>query len=191
MSKRVKILVSVIIALVLLTVGIALPVMAQEETTPTPEAGTKNLIARVAEILNIPEEDLASAFNQVRLEMRQEVWPNALDSAVAKGLITQEEADRIKEWWGQRPEAIDRLAPSALIGQAIRNRKMMAATEQAVEKGRFAQDDAEKLKGWLEQKPEALKRPVPRARISSAIRGRQMIVVRNGWSGTIPPKLAD
>ena len=74
MSKRVKILVSVVIAVVLLTVGIAVPVMAQEESTPTPERGTKGLLTRVAEILDIPQEKLVNAFEQAQQEMRDEAF---------------------------------------------------------------------------------------------------------------------
>ena len=122
MSKRIKIIVSVVVAMLLLTVGIAVPVMAQEEPTPTPEAGTNGLLARVAEILDISEEDLLNAFKQARQEMKEEAFLRGLDKAVAKGFITQEEADEIKEWWEQKPEVLDRSRLRRTFGfPALRN----------------------------------------------------------------------
>ena len=117
MSKKVKVLVSVLVAVVLLTVGGAATVVAQNDgPTPIPEPSTKTLmvtanttglLARVALILEIPEEDLTSAFKQAQLEMKQEAFIRFLDKAVEKGRITQGEANEIKGWWGQRPEGLD------------------------------------------------------------------------------------
>ena len=107
MSKRVKILVSALVVILLLTVGGTAMVMAQEEPTPTPEVEAKGLLARVTEILDIPQDDLLDAFKQAQQEMRQEAFIRALNKAVAeKGYLTQEEADEIKEWWQQKPEAL-------------------------------------------------------------------------------------
>ncbi len=104
MSRRVKILISALVVILLLAVGGTAMVLAQEE--PTPEASAEGLLARVAEILDIPQEDLVNAFKQARQEMRQEAFVRALDKAVAEGYITQEEANEIKEWWQQKPEAL-------------------------------------------------------------------------------------
>ncbi|MBL7124961.1 MAG: hypothetical protein ISS51_02560 [Dehalococcoidales bacterium] len=108
MSKRVKIIVSVVLTILLLTVGITATAMAQEEEpTTTPEAGAKGLLlARVAEILGIPQEDLANAFKQAQQEVREEALSRRLDKAVEEGRITQEEADAIKEWWEQKPDVL-------------------------------------------------------------------------------------
>ena len=120
MSKRVKILVSALVVVLLLTVGGVATVMAQEEPTPTPEA--KGLLARVAEILDIPKEDLTNAFKQAQQEMREEAFIRFLDKAVEEGRLTQEEADGIKEWWEQKPEALDpALFPHALRGFKARH----------------------------------------------------------------------
>lgn len=105
-QKRVKILVSALVVILLLAVGGTAMVLAQEEPTPTPEAGAEGLLARVAEILDIPQEDLVNAFEQARQEMRQEAFIRALDKAIAEGYINQEEADEIKEWWQQKPETL-------------------------------------------------------------------------------------
>jgi len=107
MSRKVKILISVLVATLLLTVGGVTMVMAEgeEETTPPPEeTGEKGLLERVAGILGIDEEDLSNAFEQARQEMRQETFIKALDKAVEEGRITQEQADEIIEWWLEKPD---------------------------------------------------------------------------------------
>ncbi|MBI4180865.1 MAG: hypothetical protein HY528_02935 [Chloroflexi bacterium] len=119
MSKKVKVLVSVVAAVTLLTVGSTVAVMAKgAESAPPPSAmtqavaGTDNstLLARVAQILGIPQDTLVNAFKQAQQERRAdatakalEKLSKALDKAVAKGRLTQEQADQIKAWLAQRP----------------------------------------------------------------------------------------
>ena len=58
-----KVIVSVLVAILLLTVGATATVMAQEEPTPpAPQVEENGLLARVAEILDIPQEDLVNTF---------------------------------------------------------------------------------------------------------------------------------
>ena len=106
MSKKVKVLISALVIAVLLTMGGVTMVMAEgeEETTPPPEASENALLARVADILGIDEEDLINAFEQAQQEMCEEAFINRLNQAVEEGLITREQADEIIEWWGQRPD---------------------------------------------------------------------------------------
>jgi len=134
MSKKVKVLISVLVATLLLTVGGATMVMAEgeAETTPPPEATAKGLLERVADILEIDEEDLISAFKQAQQEMGEEAFINRLNQAVAEGLITREQAneiiewwelrpdDAIREWWGQKPEVIE----PGMFKHALRFRAM-------------------------------------------------------------------
>ena len=124
MSKKMKVLVTVVVAVLILTIGGTATVMAQDEPEPTPETEGNGLLARVAEILDIPQEELASAFRQARQEMRQETFLRFLDKAVEEERITQEEADEIREWWEQRPEAANGLLQHARIRNAIRDRQM-------------------------------------------------------------------
>lgn len=119
MSKKVKVLISVMVAVLLVVTG-ATVVMAQEESEPTPEIGAKGLLVRVADILDISPEELIDAFRQVRQEMTQEALIGALGRAVENECIAQEESTQIMEWWQQRPEAMNQIrlrrfcAPSAL-----------------------------------------------------------------------------
>ena len=120
MSKKVKVIVSVVAAVVLLTVGTVTAVMAQEDGSTANTTGTRGIFARVAGNLGIAEEDLIGAFQQARQEMgqemrqmwqerRQKAFLKAFDEAVGKELITQGEADEIREWWEQRPEALSQI----------------------------------------------------------------------------------
>ncbi len=72
MSRRIKVIISVLAVVVVLTVGSAATVMAEGEATPPPEAGAKCIPARVAQILGISQEDLTDAFEQARQEIREE-----------------------------------------------------------------------------------------------------------------------
>ncbi len=122
MLKKVRVLVAVLLAVVLLVVGGSATVMAQEEgPAPAPEVNTRafmatanatGLLPRVAGILGISQEELTNAFKQAQQELRAEALIRRLDKAVAEGRITQEEADAIKEWWEQKPEAL--LGPGLL-----------------------------------------------------------------------------
>ena len=106
MSKKVKVLISVLVATLLLTVGATATVMAEgeEETTPPAEASAKGLLERVADILEIDKEDLIDAFKQAQQEMMGDAFIDRLNQAVKEGLITQEQADEILEWWSERPD---------------------------------------------------------------------------------------
>ena len=110
MSKKVKILISLVVAILLLAMGGTATVMAQEEESiPPPRTGGEGVLAQVADILNIPQEELVSAFNQARQEMRQETFHRFLNKAVGQGRLTQDEADPIIDWWQQKPEAVDQI----------------------------------------------------------------------------------
>ena len=151
MSKRVKVLVSVLGVVVLLTVAGSAVVMAQGESTLVSEVSTKGrlatgveprielgksfgyvgdnmsggLLARVAGILGIPQEELDNAFQQAQQEVREEAFIRTLDRAVEKGRITEEEADEIKAWYEQKPEVLSSgLFQRARISRAIRGRNM-------------------------------------------------------------------
>jgi len=101
MSKKMKVLVSVLAAILLLTVSGTAMVMAQEEpdeepTPPALETEVRCFLARVADILDIDEEDLVNAFEQARQEQADEI----------REWWEQRPTDEIEEWWGQKPEII-------------------------------------------------------------------------------------
>lgn len=85
--------------------------MAQGDSTTTTTTTTittadsgKTLMARVATILGIDEEELQSAFTQAQKEMQVEALDTRLSELVATGKITQQQADEYKSWYNSKPD---------------------------------------------------------------------------------------
>ena len=215
MSKKMKVLVSVLVAVLVFTIGGTMMALAQEDEDEEEELVTgveaNGLLSKIAEILDIPEDELREAFAQAREELREErfeaTFYQLLDKAEEEELITSEEAEEIREWWAEKPEALD----PALLRRAfnfacprdgqmpglkqgirleLRQRLANRFMEKAMERECTTQDNADEISQWQNSKPEALNSLSPRARIFKAVRGRQMIAVPEGWNGQIP-QMAD
>lgn len=115
MSKKVKILLAIGLVLVLLVTGFAVPVMADDPTPPV--TSHEGFLDKVARILGISKDTLLDAFREAKGELRDETFTKILDKAVAKGLITQQEADDVKTWFAQRPPVVDRLLNFRLLAR--------------------------------------------------------------------------
>ncbi len=191
MSKKVKVLVAVLMAVVLLAVGGAATVMAEEETSPSQEASTANttrpdgLLARVADILGISQEELVDVFKEAQQELRQEAFTSYLDEylreAVDEGLITPDEATEIMEWWDNGPEALNRLFSHRGVFPAIGGRQMMPIPGKIWGKGPFAEEEANSIREQWQNRQEVQESVHLRPHISKAIRNRQQIVIPEGW----------
>ena len=192
MSRKVKVLVSVLVAVVLLTVGGTATVMAQEgEFAPTPEpsttalivtANTTGLLARVAEKLGITEEELINAFKQAQQEMSDEAFFKYLDKAVEEGLIDEGEAEAIKGWWQQRPEVLDSgLFPGVFGAPALRGRHMWAYGANVTGEMTITPGIAEQFKLQWQKRVNTNNCLAPRFQSGKAIRGQQQIAVPRGW----------
>ena len=134
MSEKKKVLVAMLVAIVLV---VALPtavVLAQDE--PEPEAvpefwmgglGTEGLLARMAEILDIPQETLVAAFEQVWQEVREERINQATED---NECICEECGERFAERKMnalQKREALgNKSFQRARVSQGARNRHMIA-----------------------------------------------------------------
>jgi hypothetical protein len=112
MLKKKKRLVIALIAIAA-TVGITTGVVfAQDENEDANQPGAQHeaLLDRVCEIYEgntgvaIDAQSLQDAFAQAQDEVMAEAMQNRLDALVEKGIITQEEADQLKEWWEAKPE---------------------------------------------------------------------------------------
>ena len=147
MSKKWKVLISVLVAVVLLTLGGATTVMADEEPAPAPQTEPNGLLARVAGILGVAHEDLVNAFRQARQEMREEC------QATGNCTIRQENMNRFRErceekqpqfmekrqqWMEKKPQMGERFRGNRTenqrnmrfrISQAIPGRQMVAVPE--------------------------------------------------------------
>jgi hypothetical protein len=76
------------------------------------------VISKVADILGITVEQLTAATEQAREELQAEAQERIrerneerLQNAIENGVITDEEANEIQEWWESRPAALDKLRP--------------------------------------------------------------------------------
>jgi transcriptional regulator with XRE-family HTH domain len=76
------------------------------------------VLSKVADILGITVEQLTDATEQAREELRAEAHERIrerneerLQNAVENGVITEDEANQIREWWQSRPAALDKLRP--------------------------------------------------------------------------------
>ncbi|MBI2836479.1 MAG: hypothetical protein HYX85_02155 [Chloroflexi bacterium] len=108
MSRKTKIITAVLAPVLLLVIGGASLAFADEapassnatdNTTPL-----KGLLPRVAAILGIPEPTLKDAYKQAEKQIKDEQFLKALERAVASGRMTQEEANKLKDWYLSRPE---------------------------------------------------------------------------------------
>ena len=88
-------------------------VLAQNESTG--DSSGKTLLARVAAILGIEQQEVEDAFTQAQKEMRDEALDNQLKSLVEKGKMTQEQAGQYKQWWQSKPD-IPGLEPRSYKG---------------------------------------------------------------------------
>ncbi|MDY6917600.1 MAG: hypothetical protein SVP26_06590 [Chloroflexota bacterium] len=68
-------------------------------------------VTKVADILGLETEQVANAFQQAHQEMFQEGQQMRLQKALQEGLITEDEASEIQDWWQQQPEALQKLGP--------------------------------------------------------------------------------
>ena len=130
MSKKMKILLTVLIPVLLLAIGGASlafaadpPAGSSNVTASGNTTAIKGLLPRVAAILGISEQTLKDAYAKAEQQIKDEEFFKALDKAVASGRLTRDEANKLKAWWQQKPVVANRgFAPFARIfGQAHLN----------------------------------------------------------------------
>lgn len=112
MTKYMKFGLIAIAALTALSVGLTAVSFADSpEADTSSDGGLRQVfISKVAGILGLEEEQVASAFIQARQEMREEFQQQRLQSAIDEGLITEAEAEQIQEWWDSRPQALQTMS---------------------------------------------------------------------------------
>ncbi len=177
MSKKAKVIVSLLIAILLMVAIPATMVMGQEdEDEPTPALQLRvrdAVLDKVAEILGISAEDLVAAFEQAREEQREQIHNQATDNRSAYPEFTE----KFRERWAEKQE--------------MWQEKRGQALERAREKGYISEDEANEIRSWWGQRPESLNGFAPGARIGNAMRGRHMFTVPRGWHGPIPSQPAE
>lgn len=108
MSKKIKVLIAVLAAVLVLTVVGATAALAQDEKLLTPARGElhDSFLTKVADNLGVSVDELQAAITSAQQEIREEALTSRLDKAVEEGRLTQEEADALQEWWEQKPECL-------------------------------------------------------------------------------------
>jgi hypothetical protein len=92
-------------ALVVLVLLGSLAGVAFAKSGSTDKAASGNpLLARVAAILGIDQQEVEDAFAQAQRELQDEVLDNQLKSLIEQGKITQDQADQYKAWLEAKPD---------------------------------------------------------------------------------------
>jgi len=120
-----KLLVSAVLAAALVVGSIGGAVLAADNGD-TDNSQPRTLLARVAEILDVDQQELEDAFAQAREEMWVEAQDLYLQKLVDEGRITTQQAEELKAWWDARPDDISFLRP---FGH-IRNRSFGCTMER-------------------------------------------------------------
>jgi flagellar basal body-associated protein FliL len=119
MSKKMKVMISVLVAILVFAIGGTTMVLAQDDEEPEedepieaglPAFASSELFSSVAEKLGITEDELMAAIQEAREEISEETFTDylyqLLDRAVEEELISEPEAQEIRDWWADRPEAL-------------------------------------------------------------------------------------
>ena len=103
MFKKKKVLIiGVVIVLVILVGTTAGVVLAANP--PTLDQGKSQLMARVAQIVGIPQQKLEDAFKQASKELRDQRLDQYLQKQVNDGKITKDQAAKYNQWIKSRPD---------------------------------------------------------------------------------------
>ena len=69
----------------------------------------KEFVNKVAEKLGVSPEKVSAVLRDVRKERIDQAITERIQEAVQNGVITQVEAGRIREWWKNRPDGLQKL----------------------------------------------------------------------------------
>ena len=105
MWRSKKLIIAAILTVVVLVGSIGGIALAQENGDDNGDnSQPQTLLARVAAILGIDQQELEDAFTQAKSEMRDEALDKRLQKLVAEGVIDPEQATAYKEWLQARPD---------------------------------------------------------------------------------------
>ena len=142
MQKSRKYIFAAVLVVALLVAGMTGAVLAQDDDGH--QGRRSALAARVAEILNIDQQDFESAFKQAQGELREEALDSRLQELIDEGTLTQEQADELKKWMEAKPDVP--IVPPRML-------------QKLVDEGKITQEQVDELKEWMEARPD-----VPRIR---------------------------
>jgi Na+-transporting NADH:ubiquinone oxidoreductase subunit NqrC len=99
-SKKFIAIISVLVAVILIGISAGI-VFAQDETNVK---DNNPILTRVAEILNIDQQQLENAFRQAMEEQVQQRMDQHFQKLVEEGELTQEQADQYRDWLESKPD---------------------------------------------------------------------------------------
>jgi hypothetical protein len=100
----------VVVAVFAAVIGTTVAFAGSPDGDTNADGGPRQVfIGKVANILGLEEEQVADAFGQAHQQMFQEAQEQRIQQAIEDGLITEEEATQIRQWWQDRPEALETL----------------------------------------------------------------------------------
>jgi polyhydroxyalkanoate synthesis regulator phasin len=134
--KRIKVLIATGLVAIMLSTSLPLVALAQENAAPQSQGV---LVAKVATILGIDQQKLEDALKQAQGELPKETPEARLQELVAKGTLTQQQADDITAWLNSKPADIPNVRPAEL--------------KKLVEQGKITQEQVDALKAWIKARP--------------------------------------
>ncbi|MDA0232543.1 MAG: hypothetical protein O3C69_03555, partial [Chloroflexi bacterium] len=106
-------------------------------------------------------DELSSAMSQARSEAMVERMEERLATAVTDEVLTQDEADAIRDWFGGKPEALSNLSHSERHGLrgAVQNDGLAEFLAGLVTEEIISQPESDEIAGWFNVRPtEALEK---------------------------------
>ena len=117
--------------------------------------GASALTERIAEILGIAPDDVASAMAQARSEAHVARMESRLAEAVDAGVITEEEAAAISDWFGGKPDALHSLRHHGLRS-AVEAGEVESFLADLVAQEIITTAESAEISAWLEIRPPAI-----------------------------------
>lgn len=186
MSKKLKIVVAVVAAVVLVSV-VGVAVVATDGGTLTASGnvtapGTSGnvtrpnhpFLSRLAQLLGKTDQQVADAMTQARGEMRDQAFFKLLDRALQNGkLSSQAEEDSIKAWWQAKPAAADKLG---FVGGIFGFNMSQTFRDAIVQKGIVTATDSQAIQDWWATRPvDAVDKVTPFMQTAKTMLDRQKL----------------
>ena len=132
MSKKKIIIVTLAVIAVIAAIAVAVPVLADSNTTPTPPAQitTTNKPGAIVRLLLVQDESKVDAY---------------IAAAVADGKITSDQAVKIKDFWSAHHAQFARNVFLKRLLQAQNESNVKAFLDKAVANGKITQDQENKI----------------------------------------------
>ena len=112
------------------------------------------VLARVAEIVDVEQDTLESAFKTAFDEQAETRFDDRIDALVTDETLTEDEGNAAKTWFEDRPELSGPLA-IRLAGTSD-SEKVDSWLAKLVENEKLTQDESDALSGWHDDRPESL-----------------------------------